>query len=115
MNDQARLDEAVARVLNLQASRNHPKGPMISYWDEANNWERIPCPSQDWNALMAAVTRLEERGHIFQRCSIFEMPPEWTVTPKGRPANTWFFGDMPETEALARCILAVVEKEDVVL
>ena len=112
-NDQARLDEAVARVLNLRASRNHPKGPIISYWDEANNWERIPCPSQDWNALMAAVARLEERGYHFQRG--FRFVTTWWVSSETRPVNHYeevsaLGGN--EAEAVARCIFAVVEADN---
>ncbi len=125
MNDLPALNSAVAKVLGLSRCKTN--------WPVAV-WEDADCTSKyqgdialDWNALMAAVAKLEETNWHFVRkggrstdgdgfwcawkrhlaCGTAEPhhAVHWGVNYRGESES------LSETEALARCIHAVVQEE----
>lgn len=105
-NDQARLDEAVAKAAGWLSNRLFTG----NYYppDKSPVEFSILHPSQDWNALMQAVARLEEKIPHFQ----FERRKErWCVFRRAQPICAYLFDTVSETEALARCILSMIRRE----
>ena len=114
MTDTDALDKAVADVLGLE--RDIEDGTTFYHipWPSAPEGA-VYCsqhPSQDWNALMAAVAKLEERvPNSFER--VATNSPSWRVHfTDGSAREDFEFGDLAsEALALAECIYAVVPND----
>ena len=122
-DDTEKLDEAVAKVLGLSYEIDPSDGKSLYFVKgedgKVASMPYFPCHdiASNWNALMAAVAKLEKNGPwLFHRDH-----PCWEVwTDKNSHGMMWdkftehCFGDGEQTEALAlaRCIAAVVGENE---
>ena len=104
------LDAAVAKVLGLhQSIDSHYEYDWPLWVNDQEVMFDCQCISQDWNALHAAMAKLEECE--YPKVAFYRDYGTWKVWDLQK-AVFLSFDDMPETVACAKCIAAVGESDD---